>query len=127
MNPQKKRDLDRRMLVAPSMLNLLRRANGLDLLDLNESVLEVSEALSFRDPAPLYSTFVGLDLHQGKFVRKFLVLEDVYYPQPGWSGHDRWRYDNELSCADDIRCLFPANCVCFEALPTGADGRLLPR
>lgn len=113
INQQKLRDLDLRTQVSPSMIGLLRRANGLELLTGRDSATEYSDHRPAGHKTVLGETFLGWDFVDGKLVKLVMVVEDVHYPAPGWASDERKDWDAELTCLSE--CIFPMACPCHEA------------
>lgn len=110
MNHTSRRHLAVRPL-AQSFLPLLRRAIGLDLVDLKDSRVANTLALPDHD--------VGHDDEVLRFEllpvsNKIVPVVErtvgVVYPAPGWSGNSRKLWDLENVCFK--RCSFPQACAC---------------
>lgn len=111
MNQAHRRLIPIRNLATP-FLPLLRRAVGLHLLDHHEQYDQIVidlEPLERHGPDDVPQGIL-YDEEQDKLVKRVLRTEKVNFPEPGWSGESRERWDDILWCLD--RCAFPQACAC---------------
>lgn len=84
INQEQAKHLALRDRVPALVLNVLSRAEGLELLQYPEDRTTITPSFKSEDAVPLGSLFVGFEVTGDDLLFKYEVTTDVPYPVPGY-------------------------------------------
>lgn len=99
INQEQAKHLALRDRVPSLVLNVLSRAEGLDLLQYPEDRSTITPSLKADDAVPYGSQFVGFEFTDGELLYKYEVITDVPYPDAGYpEAYGRYFGDIPYQC-----------------------------